>query len=425
MIHTSRTLSPGWFAAAGAAALLGLSVPPAAAHAAAPLSCGQTLTADAVLTADLLDCPGDGLVIGRGGITVDLNGHTVDGVGLGVGIRNDGFDNTTVTNSGATAARVEQFDHGVRLGPGASGNAVEKLTVHDNELAGVELAGADGDNRVRGNLVDRQAQRGIVLTGGAGGNVITDNTITANQGEGIFVEDSDNNRLEGNHIADTGDGGLVLEAASRNTLLGNTVGNSSDGAFVLRLGSNANLVQDNTSSLNQDAGMTVSDSSGNRILSNRFRDNGDSGIFLQASDSNTITGNDVSGNTGGIELNHADRNLIQSNTADRTTGDGIALEDSLHNTVRLNRAGHNGSRGISVDGEAAAGTGNRLIRNTAEANLGDGIHVAKAVHTLQDNIARDNDGWGILAGPGNTDGGGNRASGNAEPGQCAGVVCVP
>ncbi|MQS38664.1 copper-binding protein, partial [Streptomyces katsurahamanus] len=43
----------------------------------------------------------------------------------------------------------------------------------------------------------------------------------------------------------------------------------------------------------------------------------------------------------------------------------------------------------------------------------------------QGNTARDNDGWGIFADPGNADGGGNRAGNNAEPGQCAGVVCTP
>ena len=35
-----------------------------------------------------------------------------------------------------------------------------------------------------------------------------------------------------------------------------------------------------------------------------------------------------------------------------------------------------------------------------------------------------NDGWGILASSGNIDGGANTASGNAEPGQCSGVVCT-
>ena len=43
---------------------------------------------------------------------------------------------------------------------------------------------------------------------------------------------------------------------------------------------------------------------------------------------------------------------------------------------------------------------------------------------IRNNRANNNDGWGINAAPGNVDGGGNRASGNAEPAQCFGVRCT-
>jgi hypothetical protein len=39
------------------------------------------ITTDTTLDSDLLDCPGHGIVIGAPGITLDLNGHTVDGDG--------------------------------------------------------------------------------------------------------------------------------------------------------------------------------------------------------------------------------------------------------------------------------------------------------------------------------------------------------
>ena len=43
------------------------------------VSCGATITRDTTLKADLTNCPGDGLVIGADNITLDLNGHTIDG----------------------------------------------------------------------------------------------------------------------------------------------------------------------------------------------------------------------------------------------------------------------------------------------------------------------------------------------------------
>ncbi|MFD7288366.1 nitrous oxide reductase family maturation protein NosD [Streptomyces sp. NPDC059863] len=265
----------------------------------------------------------------------------------------------------------------------------------------------------------------IAIIAGASDNVIVDNTITTNQGEGVFVQNSVNNRLEGNQITGSGDTGLVLEGSSGNTLLTNTLGDSSDGAIVLQLGSNDNLVQSNSFAQNADAGLTVSDSTGNRILSNALQGSGDSGIVLQSSHGTTVTGNDVSGNTGGIELSYSDNNLIRSNIANDTTGDGISLSHSLNNHLELNQANGNSSRGIYVDGEAASGAGNQLIGNTTNANRGDGIDVSKATHTIRGNTARDNDSWGIFADPGNIDGGSNLAGGNAESAQCTGVVCTP
>ncbi|MEU9608477.1 right-handed parallel beta-helix repeat-containing protein [Streptomyces sp. NPDC048057] len=424
MIRHFKTLSSGWFATVGATALFGVTLPAAPAHA-APLSCGQTVTTSVVLQASLLNCPGDGLVIGSHGITVDLNGHTLDGIGLGVGIRNDGFDAVTLTNGATTQGRVQEFDYGVRLNPGTSGAVVEKLALQGNEFSGVEVNGADTNTQVRNNLIERQAQRGVTLTGGTRNAVIVNNTLTSNRGVSVFVENSPDNRLEGNRITGSGDAGLVLTGSSGNSLLTNSVGGSSDAAIRLQLGSNNNLVQGNTSTQNADAGLTVSDSTGNRLLSNDLRGSGDSGIVLQSAHSTTVTGNDVSRNTGGVELRFSNNNLIRSNIASDTTGDGISLAQSINNDVEFNQADRNGSRGIYVVGDAPAASGNALVGNTANANNGDGIIVSKSVHTLQGNTARTNKGWGVSVDPGNVDAGGNRASGNGQAAQCKGVVCTP
>ena len=46
---------------------------------AAPLACGETITGDTTLHADLIDCPNGGIVIGGDDITLNLNGHTIGG----------------------------------------------------------------------------------------------------------------------------------------------------------------------------------------------------------------------------------------------------------------------------------------------------------------------------------------------------------
>jgi hypothetical protein len=58
-------------------ALVGLT----AGHAlAAHVGCGQVINQDTILDSDLEGCgEGDGIVIGADRITLDLNGHTIDG----------------------------------------------------------------------------------------------------------------------------------------------------------------------------------------------------------------------------------------------------------------------------------------------------------------------------------------------------------
>ena len=56
---------------AGALALVAALAGPAAALTPAAGHCGQTLTPSVTLQADLVDCPGAGLVFGADGITVD------------------------------------------------------------------------------------------------------------------------------------------------------------------------------------------------------------------------------------------------------------------------------------------------------------------------------------------------------------------
>jgi hypothetical protein len=109
-------------------------------------------------------------------------------------------------------------------------------------------------------------------------------------------------------------------------------------------------------------------------------------------------------------------------------------------TIANNTANQTGGSGISIEGGAFTATGEALpgtviSGNTTNQNAEHGIAVDVAKHTLADNSAHNNAGFGILAGEetvqgepldpnANIDGGGNEASGNGEPLQCLGVVCA-
>ena len=90
------------------------------------------LDTSVLVTNDLSDCPANGLVSGAPGITVALDGHTIDGVGLGAGVLNDGHHEVTVTGG-----MLREFDVGVLLNPGTADNVVSHFDVELNQEAGV------------------------------------------------------------------------------------------------------------------------------------------------------------------------------------------------------------------------------------------------------------------------------------------------
>jgi parallel beta-helix repeat protein len=198
---------------------------------------------------------------------------------------------------------------------------------------------------------------------------------------------------------------------------------------VSLIDSNNNLFELNTAEEPGDAGLTFTRAHENKILSNTVRGSSDCAIFLEFSNGNTIEANNLAvnidagekPNTCGIDLAHSDGNLVTSNNASNTLTIGINLESSSNNQITKNIASGNKAEGIVV-GDADVGA-NLIDANTANTNLGDGIVVGNGGHTISNNTAKSNQGWGIYAAPGNTDGGGNIASGNTEPTQCFGVVC--
>jgi large repetitive protein len=387
------------------------------------VTCGMVLTQSTLVTNDLSNCSGDGLVVGAAGITVDLNGFAVDGIGQGVGIRNNGHDNVTITNG-----TVREFDYGVQLNAGTVGGIVTALTVDLNQEVGIQLT--DADNGLRGNLLRGNTftgnAAGIALLGGTQGTSVLDNVISASALDGIRVVASSGNRIETNRVGGSGGSGLLLDGAGINTVVGNTIVDSADPAVVLQAGSNGNRLQGNELT-ESESGVVISDSSGNDLVANVATGSSDSGFALENANDNVLRGNDVRFNGTGIELYQSSRNRIESNDASGSSSSGISIGAlSLNNTVVLNTSSGNQAEGISVEAEVlpeSTEPGNVIDRNTASNNNSAGIAVDKAGHRISANSADNNDGWGIYAEVGNVDGGGNRATGNTEPAQCYNVSC--
>jgi large repetitive protein len=313
---------------------------------AAPIACGSVVTRSVTLTDDLLGCQGDGLVIGADGITVDLNGHTVAGVGSddSVGIRNVGHDRVLVKHG-----VVRQFERGVRLS-GVSGNRLRGLTVELNGSDGIDLTHSS-DNQIQGGTI-RDNFTGVLLENGSARNLVARAVLQGNRGAGIRLDASTGNRVTGN-IAN-GNGSAAEPFTSQILLM---------------------------------------DSHRNRLDANDVSASSTIGIVLVRADRNQLQGNQVGfvgsdGNVGGVFLlDDSDRTVLHNNTvANNRPGDGILIEAGSDRTVlRGNLASGNGDDGIQVHDPDT-----RIVGNTADSNDDLGIEAVPGVTDGGGNTAGGN-----------------------------------
>jgi parallel beta-helix repeat protein len=357
---------------AAAALVVAAALAIAGPASAQTVRCGEVITKSTKLVTDLVDCPESGLIIGADNIALDLNGHTVDGIGVFdrngqfAGVDNGaGHDGVKVKNG-----TVKGFDYGVRLG---------------NALLSAEAS------------VDCNQIRRVTATGNATGlrlvrcqQTVLDQNLVSGGGWEIALANSDQNRIERNIVLG---GGIIIDDSSDNRIDRNHLFGPSpihlDGAI----------------------------SSGNLVRRNRVVGTGPdsgSGVFVGASNS-LIQGNVVSDHSGhGIQVAFGVGSRISGNTVLRNGRGGLFV-----------------GAGIFVDPDAS---GTLIVGNTASHNGGpgkpfliegrdDGVRVESPSTTLTRNAANGNFDLGLDAASGVTDGGGNRASGNGNPLQCLNVFC--
>jgi large repetitive protein len=360
--------------------------------------CGAIITADTRLAADLTNCSSDGLVIGAANITLDLNGHTIDGDATpgpdddDAGIRNLGHHGVTI--EGGT---VQEFVHAVVL-DGTSGNLVRRLMAVAN-----------------GGLDDGRA---ILLRNGSDDNVIEDNDASHNGRSSVALLDSDSNVIRHNTMSGNGVAGFGGFNAHHNRVESNLVANNGDNGLFWT-GSDDNRIDANTVSGNSEAGIIVAAGSRNTVTRNHVFRNGDD-IILDGDD-NTVTGNLVTdalacdngeGCGQGISVEGGAHNLVAANIVARTLHSGIRLDaygfPVIGNVFRGNIVRAAGVDGIAIGADHVGPVLDTVLDgNVVTGASDDGIDVESAATTLTRNLAVHNGDLGIVAVPGIIDGGGN------------------
>ena len=449
----------------GITALLAFGAGPAAAS---HVQCADVITEDTTLDSDLVDCPWIGVVIRADDVTLDLDGHTIDGDGdeYGAGIHSAGFDGVTI--EGGT---VTEFEDGVRLDGRES--IVRRLTLRANYRTGITVSGSGHrieHNRLESNFwtgmsfgVSASEIRDNAVSGSfyATGGSLTDSVFRANSAsvnkDGFRVIAVDSRVTRNLAVGNEGPG--IVVASVRSDIDGNVALENGYDGIAINMHSHfdripSNRIRRNVARRNGRDGISVGDpvfgspahSEQNTIEGNRVSRNGRHGLYLVDAADSVLERNRATGNGAtGITLVLPWHNRIADNTLSENGADGIAIygrDRTQDNLLSGNRSARNAGAGISV-----GGTGNRVEGNVTTGNLGDGIIVwnvlpnfvegnvanrngddgidlnDEAASTVARNTTNGNRDLGISSFEGVLDGGGNRARHNGNPLQCLVVQC--
>jgi parallel beta-helix repeat protein len=190
-------------------------------------SCGDVITADLRLENDLV-CAGDGLTVAASGIRINLNGHTIAGAGVGVGIRVTASQDVTIQGG-----IVRGFLQGMFVA-GSTG-----IIINDNEFSdnatGVLLQASSG-NTLKANVARQNTSRAFMIRPNTAGVVSTNNDFVDNllidNPTGIFIISQPGNTFKGNTISGSTVAAIDMSSppgASGNLLKGNLLTTSAAG----------------------------------------------------------------------------------------------------------------------------------------------------------------------------------------------------
>jgi parallel beta-helix repeat protein len=187
-------------------------------------SCGQVITRDVILLKDI-ECPGVGMIVGKDGITVNLNNHRLSLANNTdtsripkveeIGILVPGQKNITITGPGV----ITGFDKAIEFAGSERGYVLD-LKLTGNNI-GLSLKASDEitiyRSFIEGNTI------GIASQSSKGGLIVS-NQVSQNTNEGIVIMDSNYFIIGTNSLIGNGNIGIFLDVSSfNNTLSSNNI----------------------------------------------------------------------------------------------------------------------------------------------------------------------------------------------------------
>lgn len=362
----------------------------------------------------------DSIVVERDNIVIDGHGYKLQAPieGIGEGIFLAERSNVTITrmeieafergieldfssNNWISGNNITNSGHGIwlsfssnntiignKIGPNywnglvfgdSSNNNITGNQIVANYDGGIHLSSSNSNTMSGNNITNSVSGEGILLRESSENNSITGNNITDNY-IGIAIDDSPNNVLRSNSMADCGTSlrvsgsdvsSFINDVDVSNTVAGKPVHywiNKQDMAVPLDAGSvvlvNCTSMTIQSLNLSEGGQVTLLAYTTNSTLTKNNVANG-SGINLWLSSNNTMTGNNITSNSDGIWLySSANNKIIENYIVDNARG--ICLVSSSNNRIVGNNITESlwcnidfiDSSNNSISGNTIAGNGN-------------------------------------------------------------------
>jgi len=305
-----------------------------------PVSCGDIISSSTNLTEDLIDCPGNGLLIDADNVVLDCAGHSITGTtgpfGIDYGVSvNSYYENITIKNclltnfwggiffsfSSTTGSSViNNTAWGNARGFHLFGNFIEvsNNTAYDNMEHGMHFASGSAIDTISGNNLSNNPGNGMHFDELVSAGLISNNIMNYNTGIGLFCE-------------------FTSDGCAFSNILNNTVNNNNNYGISIRTNV-ATVIANNTANGNSGAGLAFSNSANGFISDNAFNDNTDRGIKIDGIINYTISGNNLTGNGYGISISNSyfidgENNTINFNRIFNNTNADIENSGSGNNAT--------------------------------------------------------------------------------------------
>jgi parallel beta-helix repeat protein len=234
------------------------------------------------------------IIIERSNVTIDGNGHVIQGSRDGNGFALTNISNVTIKNTS-----IENFYIGIYV------NSSSQITISGNRLTGsnrsIELYNSANYNTICGNnMVNNNFS--IYMSMNSNHNTIAENNITNNEHPtAIYLAESFDNIISRNKITNNKQDAIYVKQSTENTIEANSI-TSNHGYGIWLYQSSHNTITANELSDNNKSITLSSNSNDNIIIENNITNNGIYGIYLIQGTNNTFTHNNLIANPKHVNI---------------------------------------------------------------------------------------------------------------------------